>query len=198
MSIRNLHASLYPATALLLAACASQPADTGYAAEARDDGWRIHCETEKSYRLDVKAIPGIYAGNWIWAETASGEKLQPQGELEAGYFILRGVTTESGESITPARDILRQYCLDTITLEEPRELARVLVARDSSDLATPIVYPGENREFGKVSRLVVFGDSLSDTGRLKHRMQIFPSSPYWLGHPSTRPTISMKRAWWAS
>ena len=113
MSIKSLHASLYLAAALLLAACASQPTDNGRAAPAWEDSWRIHCETEKSYRLDVKAIPGVYAGNWIWAETAAGERLQPQGDMEAGYFILRGVTTESvdGPESSVERRYASQICL---------------------------------------------------------------------------------------
>ena len=38
-----------------------------------------------------------------------------------------------------------------------------------------------------VSRMVVFGDSLSDNGNLKRRLMIFPNSPYWFGRFANGP-----------
>ena len=38
-----------------------------------------------------------------------------------------------------------------------------------------------------IERLVIFGDSLSDTGNLKSRLKMFPASPYWIGRFSNGP-----------
>ena len=39
----------------------------------------------------------------------------------------------------------------------------------------------------ETARVVIFGDSLTDTGRLKQRLKIFPIDPYWLGRFSNGP-----------
>jgi phospholipase/lecithinase/hemolysin len=178
------------------ACCLACAALFGCASEAVVEGetqldkspWRVHCETEQSYLPDLKAIPGVYHGNWIWAESEAGELVYLRGEIEGGYFILESAVTESGKELPAAKPALRELCEETIARDSPGDLARVLAARDSRDLAVVIIYPGESAAPGKVSRLVVFGDSLSDTGRLKHRMQVFPGPPYWLGRFSNGPT----------
>lgn len=170
----------------LLYGCVGQPlSDVEPAVD--DPDWRVHCETDKTYTLDLKAIPGIYHGHWLWAESSPGEVIYLRGQLDGGFFLLDSVISESGESLLMEESDLRKYCLETIARDEPRELARVLAARDSRDLDVPIIFPDQESEPGQVSRLVVFGDSLSDAGRLKHRMQVFPGSPYWLGRFSNGP-----------
>ncbi len=170
----------------LLYGCAGQPlSDVEPAVD--DPDWRVHCETDKSYTLDLKAIPGIYHGNWLWAENNPGEVIHLRGRLDGGFFLLDSVVSESGEPLPAEEFALREQCLETIAREEPRDLARVLAARDSRDLDVPIIYPTRDPEPGQVSRLVAFGHSLSDAGRLKHRMQLFPGNPYWLGRFSNGP-----------
>lgn len=149
--------------------------------------WRVHCETIKSFSLDLKAVPGVYHGAWQWAETEAGEVVYLQGQLEGGFFVLAGVATASGETLPANKAALRQSCLDTIVRDEPRDLGRVMAARDSRDLDVPIVYPEESDSTHPITRLVIFGDSLSDAGRIKHRLQVFPGSPYWLGRFSNGP-----------
>jgi thermolabile hemolysin len=167
----------------LLAGCTatSQP-PTG-----SDHTWLVHCETDKSYTPDLVAVPGIYDGRWLWAEHATGEKIYLQGSLKSGFFHLQGAVSGSGEALPGDEKALRQFCIGTIARDEPRDLARVMAARDSRDLDIPIIYPDEDQDPDKVTRLVVFGDSLSDAGRLKHRMQVFPGKPYWLGRFSNGP-----------
>lgn len=168
----------------LLYGCAGHPP---LEVEVDDSGWRVHCETERTYTLDVTAIPGIYYGHWLWAKDKTGGVIQLRGELDGGFFQLDSVIAASGESLPTTEAALREYCLQTMAGGEPRGLARVLAARDSRDLDVPIIFPNQEFEQGKITRLVVFGDSLSDAGRLKHRMQIFPGSPYWLGRFSNGP-----------
>ena len=64
---------------------------------------------------------------------------------------------------------------------------RVRAARYSADIDVPIYFPEDSAEFDEVTQMVLFGGSLSDTGRLKHHVQIFRSSPYWLGRFSDGP-----------
>lgn len=169
-----------------LCACTWQPSSEEQTT-VHENNWRVHCETDKSYTLDLKAIPGIYHGHWLWAENGAGELINLRGRLEGGFFLLDSMISASGEELPAKESALRQLCRDTIARDEPRDLARVLAARDSRDLDVPIVFPDEAPEPGKVTRLVVFGDSLSDAGRLKHRMQVFPGPPYWLGRFSNGP-----------
>ena len=59
--------------------------------------------------------------------------------------------------------------------------------RDGEGVEVPLVFPGDPLRPRPASRLVAFGDSLSDTGNLKRRLLVFPASPYWLGRFSNGP-----------
>lgn len=170
---------------LLLSGCAAQPQSVQSEPGSADE-WLLHCETDLSYTLDIKAVPGLYNGRWLWAEDASGQTITLHGYLDGGFFILENVTSATGEVFAAEERVLTELCRDTIARDESRDLARVLAARDSGDLDIPIIYP-EVQQPARMSRLVVFGDSLSDAGRLKHRMQVFPGKPYWLGRFSNGP-----------
>ena len=174
---------------LCLGACAGQSLDPKSVGQPKvlELPWRLHCETNRSYLPDMRAISGLYQGNWIWGEDRSGEQVTLLGELEDGFFTLEGMVTASGEALPANRQSLRKLCRETIMRDEPRDLARVLAARDSRDLDITLVFPDEASSGQAVSRLVIFGDSLSDTGRLKHRLEIFPGNPYWLGRFSNGP-----------
>lgn len=174
---------------LMLSACAGQSLDPRTVGQPKvvDLPWGVHCETDRSYNPDVRAVTGIYRGSWVWGEDSNGEQLSLLGDLEDGFFNLRAVLDGQGNSLPVDRATLRQLCLDTILRDEPRDLARVMAARDSRDLDIALVFPGEAPAQQAVSRVVIFGDSLSDSGRLKHRLEIFPGKPYWLGRFSNGP-----------
>ena len=177
---------LYLLLTTLILGCATQPpSENGQVSQPLT--WRIHCETDKSFSLDMKAVPGVYHGAWLWAQGDDGELVYLRGRLQGGYFLLQEAITEGGQIIPADRQSLRQLCLDTIARDEPRDLGRVMAARDSRDLDVPIVYLDETNSRDEVNRLVVFGDSLSDAGRIKHRLQVFPGKPYWLGRFSNGP-----------
>ena len=53
-----------------------------------------------------------------------------------------------------------------------------MAGRDTRDINVPVAFPWEDAGNYPVTRLVLFGDSLTDAGRLKHKMQVFPGSPY--------------------
>ncbi|MEP1471674.1 MAG: SGNH/GDSL hydrolase family protein [Halieaceae bacterium] len=181
--VRALSGILLPA---FLAGCATAPLSE-VEPVAGPTQWRVHCETEKTYALDIKAIPGVYHGQWQWAKDEQDNVLYLKGELSGGFFLLDSVSTDSGVQVPAEASALRERCLQTIAADQPTDLARVMAARDSRDLDIPIVYPKPRLADDEVTRLVVFGDSLSDAGRLKHRMEVFPGSPYWLGRFSNGP-----------
>ena len=174
---------------LLLASCAGQSLDPTAVAQQTvvDLPWRVHCETDKSYTPDLKAFPGVYQGFWTWAQDRNGDDLQLRGEMEEGFFVLESILSGSNETLPATAATLRGHCVDTINRDEPTDLARVLASRDSRDLDVAIVYPEVSQASQPIKRLVLFGDSLTDTGRLKHRMQVFPGKPYWLGRFSNGP-----------
>ncbi|MEH6585833.1 MAG: SGNH/GDSL hydrolase family protein [Halioglobus sp.] len=155
--------------------------------ETLDLPWRVHCETEKTYGLDVSAIPGIYRGRWVWGEDSAGETVFLEGEFEDGFYRLSSVTSASGELIPVTAHGLRKTCLNALATGSADVLARVMAGRDTRDINVPIAFPGEDAANYPVTRLVLFGDSLTDAGRLKHRMQVFPGPPYWLGRFSNGP-----------
>jgi phospholipase/lecithinase/hemolysin len=177
---------------LLLSACTSSMQDPtpGVGSDWANQPWRLHCETENTLALDVKAVPGLYRGRWTYAQDDAGEDLVLQGELEQGFFALHSVINSQGVKFTTNPASLRQACVDTLRREgelEPLALGQVQAARYSGDIDVPILYPDTATFRPSTTRLVVFGDSLSDTGRLKHRMQVFPGEPYWLGRFSNGP-----------
>jgi hypothetical protein len=82
----------------------------------------------------------------------------------------------------------REACLDSISRIEGSKqlmLGWVMAARARDHI--PPVYPEEMTSGDKVTRVVIFGDSLTDTGRLKQRLRIFPLKPYWIGRFSSGP-----------
>ncbi|MEP4148387.1 MAG: SGNH/GDSL hydrolase family protein [Halioglobus sp.] len=173
----------------LVAGCVGQSLDPATASrdEALDLPWRVHCETEKTYGLDISAVPGIYSGRWVWGEDGSGETVFLEGDFEDGFFLLASVATTAEEAIPATREGLRKTCLNALAQGEVDSLARVMAGRDTRDINVPVVFPGEQPQDYPVTKMVLFGDSLTDTGRLKHRMQIFPGPPYWLGRFSNGP-----------
>ena len=85
---------------------------------------------------------------------------------------------------------IREACLDSISRIEGSEqlmLGWVMAARPREEVNVPPVYPEELASGDKVTRVVIFGDSLTDTGRLKQRLRFFPLKPYWLGRFSNGP-----------
>ena len=66
-------------------------------------------------------------------------------------------------------------------------LGWVMAARPGEEVNVPPVYPDEIASGDRVTRVVIFGDSLTDSGRLKERLRIFPAKPYWIGRFSNGP-----------
>jgi len=175
---------------VLLTGCASQiSAPTISHSEGVDnEPWRIHCETAQSMQAPGE-VPGVEDGRWIRGRDQAGEPVELHGKLVDGFFELANVTAPANGSVALQRTALRKLCIDTIAARkesEPLMLGWVMAAREHEDVEVPIAYPGRVDGDG-ISRVVIFGDSLTDSGKLKRRLLVFPDKPYWLGRFSNGP-----------
>ncbi|MEP4146049.1 MAG: SGNH/GDSL hydrolase family protein [Halioglobus sp.] len=62
----------------------------------------------------------------------------------------------------------------------------VRTSRSQTGVYTSFVFDNWSEQ-EPATRLVVFGDSLSDTGKLRRRLQLAPRQPYWLGRFANGP-----------
>jgi phospholipase/lecithinase/hemolysin len=156
----------------------------------QDAPWLVHCESARVQEYDPEKVPGVDQRDWVFAEHKQGQRVTVTGELVDGFFEVATVSSASGQPIAPSRLAVRKLCMDTISrIEEDEQLLLgwVMVARAREHVNLPPVYPEEIASGDKVTRVVIFGDSLTDTGRLKQRLKIFPMKPYWIGRFSNGP-----------
>ena len=175
---------------VLCAGCATQISAPTISHSEVVDGqpWRIHCETAHSMQAPGE-VPGVEGGRWIRGRDHAGEPVKLDGKLVDGFFELTNISAPANGSVPLQRTALRKLCIDTIAARqesEPLMLGWVMAAREYEDVEVPIAYPGRV-DSGRVSRVVIFGDSLTDSGKLKRRLLVFPDRPYWLGRFSNGP-----------
>ena len=156
--------------------------------------WRVRC----GWVLPALAEPSLDPRDdgWVWASDGKKRRLIVDGHVEDGFFLVEGVRARSDEDdrvVVPvaatAQDVRRacNVALDReVEGEQPRLYAMTAV-RDGEGIEVPLVFPSDPALPRPVSRMVVFGDSLSDSGNLKRRLLIFPRSPYWFGRFANGP-----------
>lgn len=86
--------------------------------------------------------------------------------------------------------VVSDACAVAIARARPGEAAEstgFAAAREGEGIEAALVFPADPAAPRPVSRVVVFGDSLSDPGNLKRRLVVFPLSPYWLGRFANGP-----------
>lgn len=173
----------------------------------KSNQWPIWCSMydpkSKSYGQNLP----IFNQAWVWAKTPDGYHIHAEGEMDGGFLKAESIKYSSAAIYDDSTLVnppvsnfnqLEKLCQDSIDRQNPGKglkLVSVAVARNTSiftnftDNDFPIVV-GEKEEDQKITRLVIFGDSLSDTGRLKKWTQIMPESPFWLGRFSNGGTWS--------
>jgi thermolabile hemolysin len=152
--------------------------------------WRIHCETALTHQEFTEDMPAADQSKWVFARDSNGVEYQFEGRLVDGFLEVSVLRNPDSTTFEPARLAVRKLCLDEIgRVESDKELMLgwVMAARPSEKVNVPPVYRSEDNQEGKVTRVVIFGDSLSDTGRLKQRLRVFPARPYWIGRFSNGP-----------
>jgi phospholipase/lecithinase/hemolysin len=159
--------------------------------------WLVRCEWFEPDPA-APAAPPRNAGR-DWATDASGSRLALDGRLEDGFLVVDTVQPlppgtvriplRAADAVPATRATLERACSETmvrVAPETPRTVHRVTAARPGENIDVSLVLPDTTR-LGSASRVVVFGDSLSDDGNLKERLLLFPDPPYWLGRFSNGP-----------
>src|SRR5262245_38599582 len=155
--------------------------------------WRVRCAWTLPPSGD-SPVPRDSGSEW--ASDSAKRRLVATGRIEDGFFLvesLRSASDEDDRVVIPlpaTARVVRRACaiaLDrAIEGEQPR-LQAAMAMRDGEGIEVPMVFPTDPALPRPISRMVVFGDSLSDTGNLKRRLLIFPNSPYWFGRFANGP-----------
>ena len=159
---------------------------------ASERPWRVRCDW-----VVASAEPGkAPETGWLWAADASGRRLVVTGTLEDGFLradTMRAASDEDDRDVVPvdaSAGVVAEACTGTLARTrpgEPAQIVTVAAAREGENVEVTLAFPNDRAAPHPVSRLVVFGDSLSDPGNLKQRLMLFPASPYWLGRFSNGP-----------
>jgi len=189
---------------LLLGGCAARLHEKAPNLDAMSAGepWLVHCETAMSLGRDTHHSAGLGGVEWLVAMDSSGSPLKLSGQLEDGFFMVRGVAHWSlaggNASHRINMDNLRASCLATMAQsrgKKANELLAVRAFRKSDRVNIAIDFDSKQSSYG-IRRLVVFSDSLSDSGKLKARLKVLPGPPYWAGRFSNGPNwIDYLEAW---
>ena len=170
------------ALSIAVAGCGSLLEEQAPDQDLTADTWRVHCETASSHRpSDQQLNKGVDKPVWLVAIDDNDVPYELRGMLEDGFLRLGPAQPDEQE--------LLNGCIRALTnaqRSKANEVARVRAFRPSERINVAIQYPGDDGP--GISRLIIFGDSLSDTGNMKARLRIFPAAPYWIGRFSNGPT----------
>ena len=169
---------------------------------ATGEPWLVRCETTVSHVIDGQTSTGIGAEKWLVASDISGKEVRLAGKIEDGFFkfgeLIQGEFGGRNASAQIAMEDLRAACLATMVQSnsvKTNELLSVRAFRKSDGVNLAIDF-GPGQGHSSIQRLVVFSDSLSDSGKLKSRLQVLPGPPYWAGRFSNGPNwIDYLEAW---
>lgn len=180
--------------AVALIGCSSNsiaPQDTELS--AANTRWLVHCESS------LKPLPKAGENpetarpkGWIAARTPNDFKIELLGRLEDGFVQVTGVATDDPNwSLDPKQpyQTLRKVCRNTMAGRKKGQQYRpglVRTSRSETGVYTSFVFD-EWAERDPIPRLVVFGDSLSDTGKLRRSLKLAPRQPYWVGRFANGP-----------
>lgn len=178
----------------MLAACSvNTPAPESVNTVPVSKSWLVHCESSlKPLHEEGKSSKTAYSKGWIAARTPAGHKIMLKGHLEAGFVQVTDVATKDQNWFLDAEQPyahLRKVCRQTMEKRKQGGQFRpglVRTSRSKTGVYTSFVFDDWS-ERQPVTRLVVFGDSLSDTGKLRRRLQMAPRQPYWLGRFANGP-----------
>ena len=169
---------------------------------AAEEPWYVNCEAAISRVADPNRAPGVRMTKWLPAKDRAGSIITLAGGIEDGFFVfdrvIQGELADKNASGQIDIQVLRAACISTmgqIRGGEANELVSVRTFRKSEGVNLAI-YFGPKQHQSRIRKLVVFSDSLSDSGKLKQRLRVLPGSPYWAGRFSNGPNwIDYLEAW---
>lgn len=174
-------AFILPAT-VALAGCSNMFNEAAPEKTSTELVWNVHCETASSHRpTPEKLSKGVKKPVWLVGLDSNNQPFELSGDLEDGFLHL-GPTQ-------PTEEMLRMGCIRALNMasrDKANEIARIMAFRPQEKINVAIQYP--EKQGDSISRLIIFGDSLSDTGIMKARLHVFPTAPYWIGRFSNGPT----------
>ncbi|MEP5566246.1 MAG: SGNH/GDSL hydrolase family protein [Halioglobus sp.] len=179
---------------LVLSACSVNTAapDSGNS-DSTSKLWQVHCESSlKPLPKKGQSSKTSTPKGWIAARTPAGHKIELKGRLDAGFVQVTDVVTEDRSWTLDAKQPyvhLRKVCRQTMAKRKQGMQFRpglVRTSKSETGVYTSFVFD-DWAEREPAMRVVVFGDSLSDTGKLRRRLQIAPRQPYWLGRFANGP-----------
>lgn len=151
--------------------------------------WLVRCEKVRSVRHD-RRVPGK-TSHWLWARDEQGLPVAVTGTLQDGFLVVGPASGNTDPSVRNVGfDELREICQKTVRRSKRgafHALGHVRAARRREGINVPLLAPRPPTAKEPVTRLVIFGDSLSDSGKLKKRLLVFPGRPYWIGRFSNGP-----------
>ena len=171
--------------ALMVIGCLSAPRERAPRQQPRGnlEDWHLRCEKVPNTKSGDPRRPTRKVSTWFWAQDERGQPVVFEGSLEDGFLV---PTKEAVSDFA----FLRNACLETLQARgeaDSHTLVRVRAARRSEGVVVSIRVPVDKVERGPVSRVVVFGDSLSDAGMLRQRLKVLPGTAYWAGRFSNGP-----------
>jgi phospholipase/lecithinase/hemolysin len=155
--------------------------------------WYVRCESVEADVVNSgEQAKGAKPKGWVYAQSPGGVDIQILGRLEDGFVHVEDVLSTDPDwrfNWDAPYEHMRSVCLETLVQKKKSDrfqLGLVRATQPGNKIYTSFVFQ-DRPEIGPVERLVVFGDSLSDTGNLRRRLKVFPSRPYWLGRFSNGP-----------
>ena len=155
-----------------------------------DPDWGVRCAWELPAAVS-DTIEAPTTGR-VWARDAGGRRLVLAGGLEDGFLrvdAIRAIDEGSDVAALPATSrAVRDACAATVRAQhgEAASVYGVFAAREGEDVDVTMAFPPQP-DGPRITRMVLFGDSLCDSGNLKQRLKVFPAAPYWLGRFANGP-----------
>jgi thermolabile hemolysin len=137
---------------------------------------------------------------WLWATVPQYDYVAAKGKMQDGYLLTDRIEAldwhHPTKTVATTLDGLEKVCQGSIDAKYPNKglkLYKFHAYKTRLPGATkyPIVIaPEEKLKPNALTRLLIFGDSLSDVGRTLSTLKVMPSPPYFLGRFSNGPIWS--------
>ncbi len=123
-------------------------------------------------------IPGA-ASNYFWATDIQNKYVALSGEIIDGFFYAYNKSYEEAKA-----ECTNAINKGTFFWRSKKTYKIYDIKASTSNYMTyeyPIRFMKDDQQKGTIKQIVLFGDSLSDTGNLKRWTKVMPAYPFWYG-----------------